>query len=181
MALVKQPVILQVVGYQNSGKTTFLKQLLEKLSDENFRVGIIKHHGHGGKPDVYEEKDSSLYCQKGAVVSLVEGEGRMLIQAEKSRWTLGEQIRQLLPFDLDAILIEGHKHEGYSKIFIIRNQSDLEKVNELSNIKAIFLRDSTLMEKIKQSISAPSMMLENDEPILWTVQYIKSQLEKSES
>jgi molybdopterin-guanine dinucleotide biosynthesis adapter protein len=181
MALVKHPVILQVVGYQNSGKTTFLKQVLEKLANENFRVGVIKHHGHGGKPDVYEEKDSAIYCQKGAAVSLVEGEGRMLIQAEKSRWTLGEQIRQLLPFELDAILIEGYKHEGYSKIFIIRNQSDFEKVNQLSNIKAIFLRDPSLKEKIKQSISAPCMMLENEEPISWTVQYIKSQLTESES
>lgn len=39
--------ILQVVGYQNSGKTTFVEMLLEKLEHDGVQAGCLKHHGHG--------------------------------------------------------------------------------------------------------------------------------------
>lgn len=55
MAVVT-PIIVQVVGFQNSGKTTFVKKLLQELSKQNIYVATIKHHGHGGKPDVVEKK-----------------------------------------------------------------------------------------------------------------------------
>ena len=83
------PVIFQVVGYQNSGKTTFLNRLIEKLNGEQMRIATIKHHGHGGKPEVNEEKDSAQYCHSGAKVSLVEGGGRLLLQAENNTWSIG--------------------------------------------------------------------------------------------
>ncbi|MHC0036713.1 molybdopterin-guanine dinucleotide biosynthesis protein B [Pseudoneobacillus sp. C159] len=177
--MVKHPLILQVVGFQNSGKTTFIKQLLEMLSIENIRAGVIKHHGHGGKPDIYEEKDSATYCHKGAAVSLVEGEGRVLIQAEQPQWTLEEQIKLLVPFKLDIILIEGHKNESHPKIFIVRNPSDLEKLNQLSNIMAIFLRDRSLIAKMNQNTLVPYFMLDNNEHLIWTFHFIRALLGKS--
>ncbi|HJV30673.1 MAG TPA: molybdopterin-guanine dinucleotide biosynthesis protein MobB, partial [Bacillales bacterium] len=89
MALVK-PMIFQVVGYQNSGKTTFITKILKQLKIEGDSVGVIKHHGHGGKPDVYEQKDSARHIENGAIATIVEGNGRLLLQAEQAMWTLQE-------------------------------------------------------------------------------------------
>jgi molybdopterin-guanine dinucleotide biosynthesis adapter protein len=136
-----KPVILQVVGYQNSGKTTFVHSLLYHLKQEDLRVGTIKHHGHGGKPDVFEEKDSSRYSAAGAHVSMVEGEGRLLIQADKESWSLEEQIEILNPFNLDVIIIEGHKYQQYPKVIIINEESDISLLSELTNIKFVFFRN----------------------------------------
>ena len=49
MALVT-PFIFQIVGYQNSGKTTFLNKLISHLTAVGINTATIKHHGHGGKP-----------------------------------------------------------------------------------------------------------------------------------
>ena len=43
--------ILQVVGYQNSGKTTLIEKLCQLADEEEMQLGCFKHHGHGGKPD----------------------------------------------------------------------------------------------------------------------------------
>lgn len=45
----RSALILQVVGYQNSGKTSFVSELTKQLSSAGRRVGVIKHHGHGGR------------------------------------------------------------------------------------------------------------------------------------
>ncbi|GAA3320219.1 hypothetical protein GCM10020331_030320 [Ectobacillus funiculus] len=44
-----RPVILQIAGYQNSGKTTVAEQIISSLTKEGLRVASFKHHGHGGK------------------------------------------------------------------------------------------------------------------------------------
>ena len=43
--LMKTPV-LAISGYSNSGKTTLLVKIIEKLNNQKFKVGVIKHHGH---------------------------------------------------------------------------------------------------------------------------------------
>lgn len=75
------PKILQVVGYQNSGKTTFVTQLVQALTEKDFNVATIKHHGHG-EPDVVTNKDSSRHIVSGASTTIVEGEGMLLMQAK---------------------------------------------------------------------------------------------------
>lgn len=49
--------ILQVVGYQNSGKTTLIEKLCQLAECEGLKLGCFKHHGHGGTPDrLFKEK-----------------------------------------------------------------------------------------------------------------------------
>lgn len=45
-------MILQVVGHQNSGKTTLIEKCIKELTNHGIKVGTFKHHGHGGKPDI---------------------------------------------------------------------------------------------------------------------------------
>jgi molybdopterin-guanine dinucleotide biosynthesis adapter protein len=173
------PVIFQVVGFQNSGKTTFLNHLLELLSEEDIRTGIIKHHGHGGKPEVNEKKDSAKYSKKGAIASLVEGEGRLVIQAEKPKWSLEEQLTILVSFHLDVILIEGHKYEDFSKAVIIRNETDLFLINNLKNVVCVLFRDEALRKQVEENISVPSFDINYSNPYNWIIHFLKSQLHSS--
>jgi molybdopterin-guanine dinucleotide biosynthesis adapter protein len=172
--------IFQVVGFQNSGKTTFLNNLLEKLNEDNIRTGTIKHHGHGGKPEINEKKDSAKYSNTGAIASLVEGEGRLLLQAEKENWALEEQIEILTPFNLDLILIEGHKYASFSKAVIIRNENDLGLLDRLKGIVVVLFRDESLRKKHKQNINVPHFDINDSESYIWIIQYINSQLNSSE-
>lgn len=55
MALVRPFPIVQVVGFQNSGKTTFIERILEKASEQGVHLGCLKHHGHGGEPQTLTE------------------------------------------------------------------------------------------------------------------------------
>ncbi|MCM3602387.1 molybdopterin-guanine dinucleotide biosynthesis protein B [Robertmurraya korlensis] len=160
-----KPVIVQVVGFQNSGKTTFVKKLLQELSKHKINVATIKHHGHGGKPDVVEKKDSSEHIHSGAFASLVEGEGRLLLQVEKDKWNVQEQIHILCTMNPEVILIEGHKNETYDKIVLLRNKEDFDALKSLENVMAF-----VSCEPIHINTSVP--IWNKNETISLLVQYI---------
>lgn len=171
MALVK-PVVFQIAGYQNSGKTTLILELIEKLSAGGMKIATVKHHGHGGKPDVLETKDSGRHISAGAAFSLVEGGGRILIQAEKTHWTLYEEIELLSFFKPDVILIEGYKNEKYPKAVILRDENDLSLLEKLENIKVVLYRDGNLANHLKDS-SIPAFDAADQNGSLWIEDYIK--------
>lgn len=137
MAMVN-PTIFQIVGFQNSGKTTLIKKVIGELANLGLTAVTIKHHGHDGKPDFQEEKDSYQHLQAGALATLVEGDGHLLLQSEKNQWSLEEKIHLLSFFQPNVILIEGHKHESFPKGVLIRNKEDLALLDELDNIKFVF-------------------------------------------
>lgn len=39
--------VYQIVGFQNSGKTTLMESIINYWSKHDLKVGTIKHHGHG--------------------------------------------------------------------------------------------------------------------------------------
>ena len=135
MALVR-PFVFQIVGYQNSGKTTMSESLIKILKGSGLRVASVKHHGHGGKPDVQEQKDSARHLAAGAEAVLVEGGGRLLIQSEKDEWTIDEQLALLSAFKPQVIIIEGHKFAAYPKIVLLRNKDDEQLLHELESVFA---------------------------------------------
>jgi molybdopterin-guanine dinucleotide biosynthesis protein B len=145
VALVK-PVIFQVVGYQNSGKTTTVTMLVQALQTLALKAVTIKHHGHGGKPEVYQQKDSGKHLAAGALASLVEGDGRLILQTENSVFDLESQIKLMEYFQPDIILIEGHKQKDYPKLLLLRDQDDLSLLSKVNNIKVIMYWD----EKMKR-------------------------------
>jgi molybdopterin-guanine dinucleotide biosynthesis adapter protein len=170
------PFVFQVVGFQNSGKTTFINTLIKVLTLDNIKVATIKHHGHGGKPEVNENKDSALSIQSGAKVSVVEGDGRLILQAEKDFWGLSEQIMLLNSFQIELIIVEGHKLENYPKAVIINNENDIKLINELNNVIVVYFRDLKVKRMIKQSHPFQHFQIEELEGLQWITSYLKSQL-----
>ncbi|WP_078412963.1 molybdopterin-guanine dinucleotide biosynthesis protein B [Priestia abyssalis] len=135
MALGRKPSIFQIVGYQNSGKTTLAAKLIKRFTQEGQRVATIKHHGHGGMPAAGDEqKDTFCHREAGALITGVEGAGMLQIHARKEEWTLNDIIRLYEAFSMDVILIEGYKQAEYEKVVLIRSEEDLSLLRTLKNI-----------------------------------------------
>ncbi|MCC2341792.1 molybdopterin-guanine dinucleotide biosynthesis protein B [Bacillus tropicus] len=132
----KAPSILQIVGYQNSGKTTLVEKVVCALAERKMKVATIKHHGHGGFPEV-AQKDSERHRKAGAVVSSVEGAGLLSLSSLREEWSLQEIIRLYEFFEVDTILIEGYKKESYPKVVLLRSAEDVELLHKVENIVAV--------------------------------------------
>ncbi|MEO4053123.1 molybdopterin-guanine dinucleotide biosynthesis protein B [Solibacillus sp. CAU 1738] len=149
MALVQHQKILQIVGYQNSGKTTLIEQLITQALTEGLRVGTIKHHGHGGIPMVESSKDSIRHEQAGACVTAVEGNGTLRMTIRQNEWQLANILEIYASFPVDTILIEGYKNEHYPKVVLLRTAQDQALLHKVSNIICIlywptYVHDITL-------------------------------------
>ena len=175
MAVVNKPIVFQVVGYQNSGKTTLVKKIIEQLTARSFSVATIKHHGHGGKPDTMEDKDSSGHISAGALASLVEGDGRILLQAEKTTWAISEQLAILGTLQPNMIIIEGHKNEDYPKVVILRTIEDKELLEKLSNIKAVIYWDESLTREKNKFSSIPFFSIHDEQACEWVCAWLTKQ------
>ncbi|PCK21796.1 molybdopterin-guanine dinucleotide biosynthesis protein B [Bacillus pumilus] len=126
---------LQVVGYQNSGKTTLIEKLCQLANHEELKLGCFKHHGHGGKPDrLFKEKDTDRYVHAGAYAAGVEGEGEFHFSMQYM--TLEQLLKLCQHLPLDAILIEGYKQAPYRKIICVKNEQELIDLSTLSHIQA---------------------------------------------
>ncbi|MEC2921618.1 molybdopterin-guanine dinucleotide biosynthesis protein B [Bacillus tropicus] len=132
----KAPSLLQIVGYQNSGKTTLVEKIVHALAERKIKVATIKHHGHGGFPEV-AQKDSERHRKAGAVVSSVEGAGLLSLSSLREEWSLQEIIRLYEFFEVDTILIEGYKKESYPKVVLLRSEEDVELLLKVANIVAV--------------------------------------------
>lgn len=129
--------VFQVVGFQNSGKTTLVASLVRKLTDEGYKVGTIKHHGHGGAPAENDQtKDTGKHRDAGAVVTAVEGEGVLQVTAQQEKWNIEEIINMYRFLKVDMIIVEGYKKESYPKVVLLRNESDEILLEQVDNINA---------------------------------------------
>jgi molybdopterin-guanine dinucleotide biosynthesis protein B len=121
--------ILHVVGYSQTGKTTFIAKLIERLTEKKVRVLTLKSarkHEYN-----FSNKDSDILSQKGSSVSVVDFKNitQVIIKEEKD---ILETIRILADsFKIDIIIIEGFKEEKFTKVIIWSNEiaEDIDKFN----------------------------------------------------
>lgn len=172
MALVN-PVILQIVGYQNSGKTTVITKIIKKCMDNGWKTVTIKHHGHGGKPAIMDQKDSAKHLTSGALASMVEGDGRVVLQADNGNYSLNEQIQLMAFFDPDIIIIEGHKQEkAYPKLLLLRSERDFLLLSQVDNIIGIVYWEQEMKNKLTAQINVPCFWIDSDEIIQFIDQFL---------
>ncbi|MCC9023828.1 molybdopterin-guanine dinucleotide biosynthesis protein B [Bacillus nakamurai] len=143
MAMVNSFPILQIVGFQNSGKTTFIERVLASAPKE-LKVGCLKHHGHGGEPDLFSEgKDSERLSAAGADITAVEGAGVLQLTVRRE-WDLQRLIGLYGFLGTDCLLIEGFKREPYPKIVMIKNKEEWQKLRQLEHVIAVVCRNMEL-------------------------------------
>ncbi len=114
--------IVSFVGRSNSGKTTLIERLIPELVQVGYRVATIKHAGHGIDLDT-EGKDSWRHKRAGASAVIVVSKGSLAMFADVDDDIKVEELRdRFVDRQLDLIIAEGWKSEGYPKIVVIRDQ-----------------------------------------------------------
>ena len=132
--MIKIPII-SFVGYSNSGKTTLIGKVLEKLS-KKYKIAVIKHHGHTDNSiSSSKMKDTDIFINAGAK------EVRLLIGDVEPVDTI-EEFNNL---ELDLIIIEGFKKLNYPKFYIKRE-----------NIKEMYYNKDKLLGIISDNIADSS-------------------------
>lgn len=119
--MTKLPV-LGFAAYSGVGKTTLLTQLLPLLYQQGIRTGMIKHAHHDFDIDT-PGKDSYELRKAGAEQVLIASSARWALMTEtpmQAEAKLSDLINQLDQVTLDLILVEGFRHEAFSKIELHR-------------------------------------------------------------
>lgn len=128
--------VIQVAGFSNSGKTTLVEKLVTALTKANFRVGTIKHHGHGDELTSHDYgKDSWKHRQAGAIVSSAVSGGNLQLQiSQQQEWEAETLVGLYSQFPIDIIVIEGFKAATFPKIVLLKEEEDLKLLKKLNNI-----------------------------------------------
>lgn len=107
-----------VVGYHNTGKTTLICKLIERLTEHGYSVSTIKNIPKNGFSMDIEGKDTWRHGESGAglVVASTSDETSFIMKTGMSLdKILGITDNMTSP---DVILVEGHKTEQIPKIVL---------------------------------------------------------------
>jgi molybdopterin-guanine dinucleotide biosynthesis protein MobB len=134
-------------GYSNSGKTTLITKLIEKLSGD-YSIGYLKHDAHHFDMD-REGKDTFKAKQAGAkCVHINSSNGSATLRSDSyAEFDLRDNF-----LDCDFALIEGYKNEKANKILVLGNHETREKTlkeyreGKFSNVLAIVGRGDCLSD-----------------------------------
>lgn len=106
--------IIQVAGRANTGKTTFIKNLIPVLKTYG-RVGVIKHLGdHNYILDT--NKDTTIFFDNGADISVGIDTSKSVIALHSEN--LDEMLRFFKNSGMHFAIIEGFKKRDFPKIVI---------------------------------------------------------------
>ena len=129
--------IIQVVGSSNSGKTTFIKNLIPELKKLG-NVAVIKHLGHHTY-HITEGKDTTLFFEAGADISIGIDSDKAVVTMHKN--TLEDIFDMLFDQGIEFAVVEGFKSRSFPKIVIgslpaenciLSNPTVLEVITSLS-------------------------------------------------
>ncbi|MFM1650796.1 molybdopterin-guanine dinucleotide biosynthesis protein B [Brevibacillus sp. B_LB10_24] len=124
------PLIMQFVGFANSGKTTIVTQLVRDFQSRHHRVGVIKHDGHDHDWD--EGKDTHRFRQAGAPLVAIQSQSKTG-WFEQAAVPLERLVARMEAAGADIVLIEGFKRADYRKLAFIRSEADLPLLAEVTN------------------------------------------------
>jgi molybdopterin-guanine dinucleotide biosynthesis protein B len=112
--------IVSLVGKSNSGKTTLMEKMIEKLVERGYRVATIKHNLHGFDID-HEGKDSWRHKKAGARLTLLASPGKVAVMEDTGADLGIGELRDRYIHNVDIILTEGFKGNPYPKIEVFRS------------------------------------------------------------
>ena len=122
MGLCSIPIV-GFAAFSGSGKTTLVSGVIPVLRDSGLRIGVIKHAHHNFKIDT-PGKDSYELRNAGAEQVLIASRERLAWvreSVEEQEPTLEELLKIYAGQELDLIIVEGFKHEPFTKIEVHRS------------------------------------------------------------
>lgn len=130
-------MILQIVGYKKSGKTTLMRHIVSFLKSHGYTVATIKHHGHG-KEDIQlqdsADVDHMKHFEAGADQSIVQGFQYQQTVTRVDNQNLTQIIEKSVTIDTNIVLVEGFKNADFEKVVVYRNEEELQVLQQLSNV-----------------------------------------------
>ena len=133
-------MILQIVGFKDSGKTTLLQQSITFLKSQGYHIVTIKHHGHE-KDDITLQSsnvDHMKHFEAGADQSIVQGSAYQQTVTRRNQPSLEQLIKEGVTISYDVILVEGFKNEDYDKIVVYKTQEELEELRLLTHVQYFY-------------------------------------------
>lgn len=113
------PRIVAFVGPSGVGKTTVIERVVDELTRQGYRVGVLKHDCHGFEMD-RPGKDTWRFTQAGAAAVAIASPNRLaLLERLEREWTPAE-VAALFQDRVDIILCEGYKAAALPKIAVLR-------------------------------------------------------------
>ena len=106
--------IIQVVGLSNSGKTTFINNLIPALKRKG-TVAVVKHLGDHDYT-LEKGKDTTAFFNGGADISVGIDSHKAIIAIHKN--SLDDILSILCSEGMDYAIIEGFKTRSFPKIVI---------------------------------------------------------------
>ncbi len=137
--------VVGIVGWQNSGKTTLVVELVKHLTGLNYKVSTVKHAHHAFDIDK-PGKDSFKHRDAGAAEVMIASDTRWALMRElrdAAHPTLPELVAQMGP--ADVILAEGFKTGRHPKIEVWRNpETELLALSDPQIIAVVAPKDIVL-------------------------------------
>lgn len=133
-------MILQIVGFKDSGKTTLLQQSITFLKSQGYHIVTIKHHGHE-KDDITLQSsnvDHMKHFEASADQSIVQGFAYQQTVTRRNQPSLEQLIKESVTISYDVILVEGFKNEDYDKIVVYKTQEELEELRLLTHVQYFY-------------------------------------------
>lgn len=168
------PVILQVAGYQNSGKTTVITKLLKQLAQQRITTAVIKHHGHDDTLDIQDSgKDTESHRNAGAFITGISSSGGAIFSMNHEL-PLEKAIDIYKVLDVQCVLIEGYKKVQYPRVLLCRNQNDSDLIIKSSETIALISE-----VQLASNSSFPHFLrTEEDKWVKYLVEYIISRVKE---
>lgn len=129
--------VVSVAAWSNSGKTTFLEQVVPRLRALGITVGVVKHHAHTTPLDTVG-KDSWRYGEAGASPVVVSSPNEYAIfrRTPNAEASLEDLCSRIAP-ECDLIVTEGFKREAMTKIEFSRVAHNPEPLFSSDEIAAL--------------------------------------------
>jgi molybdopterin-guanine dinucleotide biosynthesis adapter protein len=125
--VAKQPVLVGIVGWKNSGKTTLVERLIPILTRRGLKVATVKHTHHELRP-ADGHTDGERHARAGAMKTIVLAPDAWEISGQKQKGAppAFADIAQHLA-GADLVLVEGFKSAPIPKIEVRRQASAMRK------------------------------------------------------
>ncbi len=134
----EEVTIISIVGKQNAGKTTLIKDLIPKLKKQGYRVGTLKYNIRKFDID-HEGKDTYKYYHSGADSVAISSQNEFVVMKKMATPPTLHEIIETYLNNVNVVLVEGYREDDYPRIRIIDPQDSktvkIDSKNELLLIK----------------------------------------------
>ena len=137
----EEATIISIAGKQNAGKTTLLKDLIPKLKEQGYRVGTLKYNIRKFDID-HEGKDTYKYSNSGADSVAISTQSEFVVMKKTANPLTLHEIIEAHFNDVDVVLVEGYREDGYPRIRIIGSQ-DTNAVKTDSENELLLVNEKT--------------------------------------